>query len=200
MYMSMIICLSSCAPHGFEFFCMASIHGLLVGSGLVVKWFMLVLGVACRDVNVGQLSCSVFQRLAIGPDLLTCAECSRIVFSIPDFTVALWLDRKHEAAVCACISSGAGHIAGRGASPAGGAPGARTDSPRKTDRSKADQSTSGGGRRREAAAAAAAWEERERERGGRALGCDIVVLVINEKPVEVKLVPAEAATSHRFDL
>ncbi|KZV52231.1 hypothetical protein F511_39667 [Dorcoceras hygrometricum] len=45
MYMSMIICLSSCAPHGFEFFCMDSIHGLLEGSGLVVKWFMVVLGV-----------------------------------------------------------------------------------------------------------------------------------------------------------
>ncbi|KZV35787.1 hypothetical protein F511_41113 [Dorcoceras hygrometricum] len=48
MYMSMIICLSSCAPHGFEFFCMASVHGLLEGSGLVVKWFMVVLGVAFR--------------------------------------------------------------------------------------------------------------------------------------------------------
>ncbi|KZV54667.1 hypothetical protein F511_20657 [Dorcoceras hygrometricum] len=42
-----------------------------------------------QHVNVGQLSCSVFQRLAIGPDLLTCAECSRVVFSVPDFTVAL---------------------------------------------------------------------------------------------------------------
>ncbi|KZV47979.1 hypothetical protein F511_18320 [Dorcoceras hygrometricum] len=40
----------------------------------------------------------------------------------------------------------------------------RTDSPRKTDRSKSDQSTAGGGQRREAAAAAAAWEERERGR------------------------------------
>ncbi|KZV25891.1 cysteine-rich receptor-like protein kinase 2-like [Dorcoceras hygrometricum] len=48
MYMSMIICLSSCAPHGFEFFCMASVHGLLEGSGLFVKWFMVVLGVAFR--------------------------------------------------------------------------------------------------------------------------------------------------------
>ncbi|KZV41312.1 hypothetical protein F511_21836 [Dorcoceras hygrometricum] len=46
MYMSMIICLSSCAPHGFEFFCMASVHGLLEGSGLVVKCFMVALGVA----------------------------------------------------------------------------------------------------------------------------------------------------------
>ncbi|KZV47843.1 hypothetical protein F511_31667 [Dorcoceras hygrometricum] len=48
MYMSMIICLSSCAPHGFEFFCMASVHGLLEGSGLVVNWFMVVLGLAFR--------------------------------------------------------------------------------------------------------------------------------------------------------
>ncbi|KZT76378.1 hypothetical protein F511_46594 [Dorcoceras hygrometricum] len=35
------------------------------------------------------------------------------------------------------------------------------DSPRRTDRSKSDQSTADGGRRREATAAAA-WEERER--------------------------------------
>ncbi|KZV53006.1 hypothetical protein F511_33720 [Dorcoceras hygrometricum] len=48
MSMSMIICLSSCAPHGFEFFCMASVHGLLEGSWLVVKWFMVVLGVDFR--------------------------------------------------------------------------------------------------------------------------------------------------------
>ncbi|KZV56758.1 hypothetical protein F511_33092 [Dorcoceras hygrometricum] len=48
-----------------------------------------VLRVVKTRCQRGQLSCSVFQRLAFGPDLLTCAEFSRVLFSVPDFTVAL---------------------------------------------------------------------------------------------------------------
>ncbi|KZV27928.1 hypothetical protein F511_30712 [Dorcoceras hygrometricum] len=46
--MFMIMHVLICAPHGFDPFCMASVHGLLEGSWLMVKWFMVVLGVACR--------------------------------------------------------------------------------------------------------------------------------------------------------
>ncbi|KZV44656.1 hypothetical protein F511_40565 [Dorcoceras hygrometricum] len=47
-FMFMIMHVLICAPHGFDPFCMASVHGLLEGSWITVKWFMVVLGVACR--------------------------------------------------------------------------------------------------------------------------------------------------------
>ncbi|KZV30642.1 hypothetical protein F511_11159 [Dorcoceras hygrometricum] len=46
MFMTMHVLI--CAPHGFDPFCMASVHGLLEESWLMVKWFMVVLGVAFR--------------------------------------------------------------------------------------------------------------------------------------------------------
>ncbi|KZV38629.1 hypothetical protein F511_36219 [Dorcoceras hygrometricum] len=46
--MFMIMHVLICAPHGFDPFCMASVHGLLEWSWLMVKWFMMVLGVAGR--------------------------------------------------------------------------------------------------------------------------------------------------------
>ncbi|KZV35605.1 hypothetical protein F511_26678 [Dorcoceras hygrometricum] len=39
--MFMIMHVLICAPHGFDPFCMASVHVLLEGSWRMVKWFML---------------------------------------------------------------------------------------------------------------------------------------------------------------